>query len=657
MPITGITPEGYLRRQLEIQAQGLTGHMPDIWEDVSDNSAWLGGTGEAWERGPYFLDGLLPLGLLLGYVNGEEVKSDIVSPQIKKRIAQGIPNWVENILASQREDGFFGSPRSLDWWPRFVVLKTLVIYYKANGDKRILAFMDKFFRYIFANIDQRPLKYWASARALETGEAIELLYHETGEDYLTQLAEKLCEYMYDWNGFFSDLPYKKTVAKNMSSAVFNFFRSIGAPFDAAAKRSLKLAQPESRKSILQFNRSRLVRFIMLSHGVNIAMAFKYPAVQAHLTGADTRTISRKAYENLMKYHGLAYGMWTADEHLNGYHPYGGTELCAVAEAMYSCEELLGITGDVMWAEILEQLAYNALPATFTPDMCSHQYAQQPNQIRADVNKRPFYDLFKDANTFGLEPNYGCCAANLHQAFPKFAANACYETDRGLAFMLYMPCVVKTQGLTIREETGYPFEGTVSLEVLESDGAQREIKMRIPKGAKWELNINGNPYPVQPEKGVITVKRPWKKGERLLLKMIIAYDVAKNPDGSISVRKGTLLFALPIDGECRSLGGAAEPFHNREFIPNSQWRYAPLLTGGKLEILNETRRSVPKIPFDTTEQPLTVTVMGTEVLNWREKKNSAGPYPKEPALGNPEPITLVPYGCTNLRISQFPRIEK
>ena len=59
-----IKPEGWLRRQLEIQAESLAGNLDKVWRDVRD-SAWIGGDAEGWERVPYWLDGFIPLAYLL----------------------------------------------------------------------------------------------------------------------------------------------------------------------------------------------------------------------------------------------------------------------------------------------------------------------------------------------------------------------------------------------------------------------------------------------------------------------------------------------------------------------------------------------------------------------------------------------------------------
>lgn len=63
--LTSVRAQGWLKRQLQIQADGLSGYVEEIWKDLGPESGWLGGAGESWERGPYYLDGLVPLAYLL----------------------------------------------------------------------------------------------------------------------------------------------------------------------------------------------------------------------------------------------------------------------------------------------------------------------------------------------------------------------------------------------------------------------------------------------------------------------------------------------------------------------------------------------------------------------------------------------------------------
>src|SRR5690242_8586161 len=64
LPLGQIRPAGWLRQQLRIQADGLSGHLDEFWPDIA-NSRWIGGDAEGWERGPYWLDGIVPLAYLL----------------------------------------------------------------------------------------------------------------------------------------------------------------------------------------------------------------------------------------------------------------------------------------------------------------------------------------------------------------------------------------------------------------------------------------------------------------------------------------------------------------------------------------------------------------------------------------------------------------
>ena len=74
-----IKPQGWLKNQLEIQANGLSGNLHKIWPDVRDSS-WIGGNCEGWERVPYWLDGFIPLAYLL--------ENDEMIATVKKYIEQ-----------------------------------------------------------------------------------------------------------------------------------------------------------------------------------------------------------------------------------------------------------------------------------------------------------------------------------------------------------------------------------------------------------------------------------------------------------------------------------------------------------------------------------------------------------------------------------------
>ncbi len=108
---------------------------------------------------------------------------------------------------------------------------------------------------------------------------------------------------------------------------------------------------------------------------------KAPGVLYRQSGATAdRDTTYRALDILDQYHGQATGTFSGDECLAGPDPARGTELCAVVEFMYSLGHMVATFGDVALADLLEHVAYNALPATFTPDMWAHQYDQLANQV-------------------------------------------------------------------------------------------------------------------------------------------------------------------------------------------------------------------------------------------------------------------------------------
>src|SRR4029077_1256986 len=423
LPLGSVMPKGWLLDQLRLQAQGLSGHLDEFWPDLGPQSAWLGGSGEGWERGPYFLDGLVPLAYL--------TKDAALIAKVKK--------WMDWALEHQQPDGAIGPVKNLDWWPNYVMLKALMQFQEATGDARVIPLMEKYVAYQARRIDERPLKEWAIFRWHDEVLSVLWLYNRNGDRALLDLARKLHTQGHDWEAQFANFRTKEKVAR------------------AGANLS--------------------------THGVNNAMAMKAAAVWWLVTGEKgDRDSLYQMLDALDRYHGQPSGIFSADEHYAGRDPSQGTELCAVVEAMFSLETDMAILGDAAFGDRLEKIAYNALPATLSPDLWAHQYDQQANQVICSISNRRWATNGPESNIFGLQPNFGCCTANMHQGWPKLAASLWMATnDGGFAAVAYGPSEVTSGGVTIEERTDYPFRENVSLQVRSGTGTF-PLVLRIPAWA-------------------------------------------------------------------------------------------------------------------------------------------------------------------------------
>jgi len=601
LPLTAVKPDGWLLQQLRIQAKGLSGHLDEFWPDLGPNSGWLGGTGESWERGPYFLDGLVPLAYLTG--------DPALIAKVKK--------WMDWTLDHQQPDGGIGPAKNRDWWPNYVMLKALMQYQEASGDPRVVPLMQKYFAYQAKRLDERPLKEWAIFRWHDEVLSIIWLYNHTGDRSLLELARKLHAQGHDWEAQFVDFSFK----------------------EKATKANANLA----------------------SHGVNNAMALKAAAVWWLITG------DRKDRENLYRmlraldeYHGQPEGVFGADEHYAGRDPSQGTELCAVVESMFSLESDLAILGDPMFGDRLEKIAYNALPGTFSPDMWAHQYDQQANQVICSLADRRWTTNGPDSNIFGVEPNFGCCTANMHQGWPKFAANLWMATpDRGLAAVAYGPSEVRTvvgDGVSVKvtEETEYPFRETINLSIDPAKSAKFTLELRIPAWAdEPTVTVNGASLGGVRAGQFYSLNREWKAGDRLSLRFPMQVRNSTWYNKSIAVERGPLVYSLKI-GESWHKSKQTGPAADWEVYPTTPWNYALVIDkeSGSFQV---AEKPVGTQPFSVDGAPVEIRAKARRLPEWQIEHECAGPLPLSPVVSKQplEAVSLIPYGAAKLRITAFP----
>ncbi len=622
LPLGSIRARGWLDEQLRTQANGLSGHLDETWADVGPNSGWLGGTGEAWERGPYFLDGLVPLAYL-------------VDDPILKAKAQRFVDWT---LDNQAPSGMIGPTSNLDWWPRIIMLKALTQYQELTGDSRVIPVMEKYFQYQLTELPVRPLRNWGKFRWQDELLSVIWLYNRTGSPHLLNLARLLHQQGFDWMALYSNFKFTHKVTREF----------------------------------LKLNEGNGLRDLALeTHGVNNGQAIKTGPVWSLVSGdSSDRSAVFTMITELNKYHGLPNGMFSCDEHLAGLDPSQGSELCTVVEYMFSLEQALAITGNVSLGDRLEQLAFNALPGAFTDDMWAHQYNQEPNQVECSLHHKPWVTDGPESNLYGLEPNFGCCTANFSQGWPKFT-NSLFmltgsqqsDSQDGLVAAAYAPCEVHTllRGTAVQviEDTNYPFHSTVRIVVNPAEPLSFPLLLRIPAWASGTLiTVNGQPCAPTIPASFARLERTWKAGDRVEIKFPMVPHVSHWFHHSIAVERGPLVFSYGI-GEnwvkLRDRGMTAD----WQVFPASRWNYALKMDVEAPEkSVTVMEGEVGEGPFTRLQAPVKLSVEAHRIDEWRADDGAANPIPQSPVVTDQpeETITLIPYAAAKLRITAFPQCK-
>lgn len=622
LPVGSIRPAGWVGRYLQLQRDGLTGHLGEIsaWLD-KHNNAWLTQGGDhGWEEVPYWLKGYSDLAYILN----------------DKAMLAETKTWIEAIFKSQREDGAFGPVNMRgdkpELWAQMIVLSTLQTYYEHSGDERVLKLMTNYFRWQMTIPDDKFLEdYWENSRGGDNLYSVLWLYNRTGDKFLLDLAHKIHRNTANWTNPTS-LPNWHNV-------------NIAECFREPATYYMLTGDPK-----------------MLHASYNV------------------QSLIRRTFGQ------VPGGMFGADENARmGYiDPRQGVECCGMVEQMASDEIMLRFTGDPAWADNCEDVAFNTFPASVMPDFKALRYITSPNMVQSDSkNHNPGIDNsgpFLSMNPFSSR----CCQHNHAQGWPYYSENLIYATpDNGIAAVIYGACtadvkVADGKKVTVSEVSNYPFDENIAF-TIDKGKAAFPFYVRIPKWTRGaEVCVNGERVDARLMGGkYLVVNREWKKGDKLTLRfpMHLSMRVWQVNKHSVSLDYGPLTLSLKIkeryvqrDSKATAIGDSkwqknadASQWPTTEIYADSPWNYALCLRGfgsKALDNIEVVKKPWPadNFPFTLESVPLEFKAKGRRVPSWTiDETGLCGVLPDETAVKakEVEDITLVPMGAARLRISAFP----
>jgi hypothetical protein len=212
-------------------------------------------------------------------------------------------------------------------------------------------------------------------------------------------------------------------------------------------------------------------------------------------------------------------------------------------------------------------------------------------------------------------------------------------------------------------TDYPFRDTLTLTVTPDRSVAFPLVLRVPAWANGAtVRVADGPSSAMTPGSFHRLDLEWHGRTTLTLRFPMRPRVTLRYHDALAVERGPLAYSLLLEEEWTRVNADKPhrelPHGDFEVRAASPWNYGLLLDPATPEAgLRFEEQPVGERPFSPEGAGVRARVRGRRLPNWKLTHGWAGEI--APGLHNSgeplEDLTLIPYGCTNIRVTEFPRV--
>ncbi len=457
-----------------------------------------------------------------------------------------IQEHIEYILSTQDEDGYLGiyaddlrynfTGENGELWAKASLFRELLAYYEFTGDTRVLEAVERGVQNVMDNfvIDQSTPYDYPNSNGGNT-------HGLTFTDVLDRLSQLTGRPEYRDYALFLYKDYSEHV----------------------------VSEPD-----IQYPNIMDEEYRLKGHGVHTYEHLRALVIAGYASGSPALEEAAGIYLQRIERATTPAGGPIGDEWVGGRAADAtttGYEYCSLHELLHSYTMLTQKSGDLALSDKVEHLFFNAAQGARHPEKSAIAYLKTDNSYQMAGNKNGHEEPGSTVKQtrYKYSPVHKeaavCCVPNAGRITPYYVQNMWLREGDGLTASLLGPCEVTTTvkgvGITISEETGYPYENSIKFTVKAESDVSFPVKIRVPAWATsvtvtTKHKVKGN---------LIVIDHRWSGTETFEVAFGAESRVEQFNESSF-FSWGPLVLALPIEAEERPTILYADGFQDYEYRP-------------------------------------------------------------------------------------------